>query len=137
MNTCFRCGKSLTKDQKKYCSNLCQSLIRYEQYIAQWKTGDRNGGRGIVTKNISGHIRRFLEEKCGEACVICGWNQKNGVTNKVPLEIDHVDGNSENNREENLRLICPNCHSLSANYRNLNYGHGRVWRKNKYRKNEV
>ena len=46
-------------------------------------------------------------------------------TNTLPLEIDHIDGNSENNSEENLRLICPNCHSLTANYRGANRGNGR------------
>jgi 5-methylcytosine-specific restriction endonuclease McrA len=44
------------------------------------------------------------------------------------------DGNSENNLEENLRLLCPNCHSLSPNFRNLNKGYGRKWRVNKYKR---
>lgn len=43
----------------------------------------------------------------------------------IPLEIDHIDGNSENNSEENLRLICPNCHSLTATYKGANRGKGR------------
>ncbi len=54
--------------------------------------------------------------------------KKNPVTGKVPLEIDHIDGDSENNKEENLRLICPNCHSLTPSFRNLNKGKGRAWR---------
>lgn len=91
-----------------------------------------NGSRGINTRNISAHIRRYLVEKYGEACTICGWSSKNMVTGKVPLEIDHINGNSENNSEDNLRLICPNCHSLSVNFRNLNKGKGRVWRNKKY-----
>lgn len=59
---------------------------------------------------------------------VCGWNKINPVTKVVPLEIDHIDGNSENNKEENLRLICPNCHSLTSSFRNLNKGKGRGWR---------
>lgn len=49
----------------------------------------------------------------------------NPFTNTLPLEIDHIDGNSENNSEENLRLICPNCHSLTETYRGANRGNGR------------
>ena len=63
-----------------------------------------------------------------EGCSICGWKQKNLVTGRIPLEIDHVNGNAEDNSEQNLRLICPNCHSLSSNFRNLNKGKGRSWR---------
>ena len=50
-------------------------------------------------------------------------------TNVVPIEVDHKDGNVDNNSEENLRLLCPNCHALTPNFRNLNKGRGRSWRK--------
>lgn len=90
---------------------------------------------GIVAKGVSKHVLRYISEKYGEKCTICGWNKRNVITNRVPLEVDHVDGDSENNCEDNLRLICPNCHSLSENFRNLNRGRGRVWRMLKYKKN--
>lgn len=35
----------------------------------------------------------------------------------IPLELDHIDGNHENNALENLRLLCPNCHALTPTYR--------------------
>lgn len=91
-----------------------------------------NGNRGIVAKNIFRHILRSLREKYGERCSLCGWSEKHTITGRVPLEVDHRNGNAEDNREENLRLICPNCHSLSLNFRNLNKGKGREWRKVKY-----
>jgi 5-methylcytosine-specific restriction endonuclease McrA len=77
-----------------------------------------------------------LTELYGEKCFLCGWKQKNLITGKVPLEIDHVNGNADDNVEWNLRLICPNCHSLSPNFRNLNKGRGRSWRI-KYLKSKI
>lgn len=129
MNTCLNCKKALIAYQKKFCSNKCQSAFKYLIYVANWKTGLVDGNRGKITKNISEHIRKYITKKFGEKCSLCSWSEKNPKTNSVPLEIDHIDGNSENNHEKNLRLICPNCHSLSANFRNLNKGKGRVWRK--------
>jgi Zn finger protein HypA/HybF involved in hydrogenase expression len=74
-----------------------------------------------------------LIEKCNEKCSECGWNKRNETSGKIPLEVDHIDGNSENNLEENLRLLCPNCHALTPHFRNLNKGNGRAWRKEKIR----
>ena len=133
MNICIVCG-TREKDIDKYCSNRCQSIDRYNIYIKNWKS---QVSSSVRTKNISRHIKRYLAEKYKEKCSICGWNEKNSTTNKVPLEVDHISGNSEDNREENLRLICPNCHSLSPNFRNLNRGNGRIWRKDKYLKVQI
>lgn len=134
MNSCIQCGKAEIPRVNKYCSNQCQLDYQYFRYIEQWKQGQVDGARGLTAKNISGHLRRYLQEKYGDACSLCAWSQKNPATGRVPLEIDHTDGNSDNNVEENLRLICPNCHALTTNFRNLNKGNGRNWRKLKYLK---
>ena len=134
MKPCIHCGSETKRKVSRYCSNKCQNDHEHDAYISEWKQGKVNGSRGVHAKNISGHLSRFLFEKFGNACTLCGWDMVNAVTNKVPLEIDHIDGNSDNNAEDNLRVICPNCHSLTVNYRNLNKGNGRGWRRLKYLK---
>jgi predicted HNH restriction endonuclease len=128
---CINCKKVLKiRSQKKYCSNKCQIDYQQKVYIDSWKKEESSGTRVISTRNISKYIKRYFIEKYGESCMLCSWNKTNLATGKVPLEIDHVDGNSENNSENNLRLICPNCHALTHNFKNLNKGKGRSWRKN-------
>lgn len=40
--------------------------------------------------------------------------------------MDHIDGNRQNNNRENLRLLCPNCHSQTETYCGKNVNNGRV-----------
>jgi hypothetical protein len=47
----------------------------------------------------------LLSYKCDD-CGISEWNNK-----KIALHLDHIDGNCKNHRLNNLRLLCPNCHS--------------------------
>ena len=71
--------------------------------------------------------------KYDNKCARCGWGEKNTYTNTIPLEIEHIDGNYRNNKEDNLVLLCPNCHSLTSTYKGANLNHGRKSRK-KYSK---
>ena len=135
-NICIFCNRQLeTRHQIIFCSNKCQKNHEYHYYIDRWKEGKVKGSVGITSKTISCYIRRYLLEKYKSKCSICGWDKVHSVTKKIPLEIDHIDGNSDNNIENNLRLICPNCHSLTPHFRNLNKGKGRKWRMKKYIKN--
>ena len=130
------CSNRKAKLSYIYCSNQCQLDYQHQEYINKWKNNEVTGSRGISARNISKHIRRYLLEKNKQACSFCGWNKTNRVTGNSPLEVDHIDGDAENNNESNLRLLCPNCHSLTPSYRNLNKCKGRAWRKLKYIKSK-
>jgi hypothetical protein len=135
MRNCKNCKKELLKrHQKVYCSNSCQIKYQHDEYIHEWKHGTVDGTQGGVVRNLSLHIKKYLIETYGEKCSMCHWNKTHNKTGKVPLEIDHIDGNSNNNQEDNLRLLCPNCHSLTPNYKNFNKGNGRAWRRDHYLK---
>lgn len=54
---------------------------------------------------------KIMEHKCSR----CGITEWNGL--KTPIELDHIDGNHNNNLLENLRLLCPNCHAQTDTYR--------------------
>lgn len=136
MKNCINCSEPfLKRHQIKFCSNQCQGDYRYKTYIKLWKNGSVDGNMGVTVRSISRHLRRFLIEKFGNKCVVCGWNKNHPITHTIPLEIDHIDGNSENNLEKNLQLLCPNCHALTPFFKNLNKGKGRKWRIRKYIKN--
>ncbi len=52
-------------------------------------------------------------------CEECGW-KKMTPEGYLPLELDHINGDHSDNRLENLRVLCPNCHSLKPTHRGRN-----------------
>jgi len=115
---CLCCGKKLTNVRSYFCSNKCSSEQIYLEYINRWKFGLENGIKGKY--GLSLHIRRYLFEKYNSKCQKCGWGNTHPVTGNVPLAVHHKDGDSANNKEENLELLCPNCHCMTENYGSLN-----------------
>ena len=114
---CLNCAEPISS-KRKFCSNQCQKQYEYCNYIERWKNNEETGMKGKY--QISNHIRRYLFEKYDSKCALCGWGVVNTYSNMIPLEIEHIDGNYLNNSEENLILLCPNCHSLTATYKGAN-----------------
>lgn len=123
LENCVQCQSKL-KTGKRFCNQTCKARFNFEYKISQWKLGSK------IPNKV---IRQYLLVKYQNKCVQCGWNQINLTSGKVPLEMEHIDGNSENNVEENLTLLCPNCHSLTSTYKGLNRGKGRFKRRQRYK----
>ena len=64
-------------------------------------------------------IRLIKENKMNYRCAICG---NNGEWNGKPLslQLDHINGVNNDNRIENLRFLCPNCHSQTETFSGKN-----------------
>lgn len=128
MHYCLNCGIELKKHQNKFCSNKCQFKLKEKSYIEKWKSGFESGLKG--KDGLSPYIRKYIFNKYDSKCSICGWSEINKTTGKIPLEVEHIDGDYKNNKEDNLTLLCPNCHSLTSTYKSLNTGKGRRARYN-------
>jgi 5-methylcytosine-specific restriction endonuclease McrA len=72
-----------------------------------------NYNRGSLKKRLINE--NILKYECGECDLKDTWNDK-----KITLQLDHINGISNDHRLENLRFLCPNCHSQTSNFAGRN-----------------
>ena len=122
--TCLNgCENQVRNTTSQYCSLRCVHAHRHRARAQAFINGGGTYG------HVPGHfLARVLRDFYGECCMKCGWAQRHEKTGKVPVEVEHIDGNWENNLLDNLMLLCPNCHALTSTFRGLNRGRGRARR---------
>lgn len=104
---------------RTYCSHSCIKQEEYENNVHNWLSGLTPGCKG-KTKQICSYVRKYLHETRGTACEECGWDVRHPVDGAILTEIEHIDGNAENNAPTNLKILCPNCHSMTPTFRARN-----------------
>lgn len=123
---CCICGELLV-DRRSKCHPKCRLYVKDQEFLIRWKRGEEEVGRGNDhERRLSGTARRILLTQARYSCQICGWNEINPHTGKCPLETDHINGDPYDDRFENLRVLCPNCHALTSTYKGANRGNGRL-----------
>lgn len=123
---CRRCGSTGRRPRcdGPYCSWECFNEDRYERtgtfarWLAAWSAGEVSGTREDGSPDW--RVRQALVLLRGQCCEKCGWAEVNPVSGRVPLHVDHIDGDRSKNRPEDVRLLCPNCHALTPTYKHLN-----------------
>lgn len=73
----------------------------------------------LKKENRSALLRALLEIERKYVCITCGQNSV-WQNKEITLQIDHIDGDNFNNCRENLRFLCPNCHSQTDTYGSKN-----------------
>jgi len=116
---CKNCKKEFPKHYGStgtFCGHPCQGEFRRKESKDKFELGQ------ISNRNNLRKILREIKDSCWE-CDLKEWRG-----HLLSLEIDHIDGNAGNDVPYNLRLLCPNCHSITPTWKSKNKGSGRAAR---------
>ena len=102
--------------------NLDYSIFKGKSHLAN-KKSDKISEQDILRENCKHQrtvLRRYVIKNnlIPYKCAICGCTEWQGKT--LSLELDHINGINNDNRLENLRFLCPNCHSQTSTYGSRN-----------------
>lgn len=137
---CIACLKET--ENKKYCSRSCSVTMNNRQtpkrkripkicirctadFFSSKTWSTRRRYCPACEKTFEEHDSRWqkkelLKERgntCEGLCKLSDWYGQ-----KIPLQLDHIDGDTSNKKKENLRLLCGNCHMLTPTYAGKNAG---------------
>lgn len=126
---CEWCKEKFTPITTKaihFCSQTCSQRARFCNHFLEWYYNPCSNihprSLKLYLLTIHGNVC-FNHLKNPSICI-----SNTSLMDQMPLIVDHIDGNSKNNYKDNIQLLCPNCHSLTPNYKNKN-NFGRFKRK--------
>ena len=122
----YNCGhckiecKWTYQGNNKFCSVQCAQTFRSSEHKRKFFSG-------LLEKRIDRPTaRKYLAEERGYKCEVCSISDWEGKP--ITLQVDHINGDPSNDHPDNLRLICPNCHSQTDSFSGANKGSGRAAR---------
>jgi hypothetical protein len=90
--------------------------IKFQKWIDDWLSGKIHPTRANYRV-----VHKALAILRGDKCEQCGWKEVHPKTGLIPVQLHHIDGDGDNNSPDNVKLLCPSCHSLTLNFMALNY----------------
>jgi hypothetical protein len=146
-NKCINCNE-LTKNPK-FCSHtcsaiignakrkiikhcvLCETITSNPRYCSHKCSAEHRQHRHFkLQEQTNSYNKTYILNHYGNQCQKCGITEYNNEL--IVMELEHIDGDSDNNNFDNLTLLCPNCHSQTPTYKNRNKGNGRHFRRLRY-----
>jgi len=134
---CVNCGKeNKWGDSKvnKYCDNACHAQHRRKIILEDWLSGTYFNKKGVPPEVA----KEWISEQQNHSCLLCGITDWNGKS--IVFQFDHIDGDPDHNTKENIRMLCPNCHSQTETYgvKNKKSSESRrnVYRRENYKDNK-
>lgn len=104
------------QSNNKYCSITCASKHKSAEHREKFFSG-------LLKRIERTTARKYLAEVRGYNCEVCDLSEWQGQP--ITLQVDHINGDPSNDHPDNLRLICPNCHSQTEFLGAANKGRGR------------
>jgi hypothetical protein len=145
INLCINCNTDISsKPQNKFCSRKCAAIVNNNKFPKRQRKStlyncrvcgkesrfrccsiecDKTYKFETITRirvengevSQASTLKNYITRTVGYVCVGCG-NLGKHLNKPLTLQLDHIDGNSDNNLPKNLRLLCPNCHSQTETF---------------------